>query len=514
MIVASDTQGAPLPQGVGRMGGGSIAILLLALAVLAWGLQAFWGQLQHGEIVTGMRTIGAGGVAWGLYIAFYVYMVGVSFAGITVSAIIRLFGIATLRPLARLAELLTIVALLCGALGVLADLGRPLAGLLNLPAFARPMSPFFGTFTLVTAGYLFASMVYFYLAGRADAAWLRDRTRGPLRWCYRLWASGYRGTALERRRHHHASFWLSLAILPVLVMAHSTLGFVFGIQGGRPGWYSALQAPSFVVMAGVSGIGALILVAGLVRGALRLHEHIKPEAFRWLSNLLLVLIVTYLYFMLVEELTANYASAQAESGVAHEVVFGRYAAWFWTVVATLVIPLVILFTLFVRGRSSVGWSMLCGATVQIAAMLKRLLIVVPSQTHGMLIPYPEGEYVISATELSVTLGMAALGVLMFVAFLKVFPIVPMAMGSGPEGEGSIREPLGRRTLRLSAFVASLLLGLALTVGGLALSARFGTLPYQDPLLPFSPAIFILGVMACFYSAAVYEIIPGPLKPKA
>jgi hypothetical protein len=68
-----------------------------------------------------------------------------------------------LEPVTRLAELLTIAALLAGACVVVADLGRPGHGLVNLPELARPSSPFFGTFTLVVAGDLFSSMVAFVL---------------------------------------------------------------------------------------------------------------------------------------------------------------------------------------------------------------------------------------------------------------------------------------------------------------------------------------------------------------
>ncbi len=62
-----------------------------------------------------------------------------------------------------------------------------------------------------------------------------------------------------------------MSIVPLLVTAHSTLGFVFGLQIGRPGWHSALQAPAFVLLAGVSGVGLLLVLAAVVRGALGEH---------------------------------------------------------------------------------------------------------------------------------------------------------------------------------------------------------------------------------------------------
>jgi molybdopterin-containing oxidoreductase family membrane subunit len=502
-----------LPYRLGRIGWRSALLGALALIGLAIGLVAYSQQLCRGFVVTGLRTIGQGGATWGLYIAFDIFFIGVSFAGITVALLTRLFAIEAIRPLARMAELLTIVALLTGALCVLADLGRPLEGLLDLPRYARTTSPFFGTFSLVLGGYLFASLVYFYLAGREDAASCAARP-GPLRWLHRLWASGWRGTDGERRRHRRVSFWLALAILPLLVIAHSTLGFIFGIQSGRPGWFSALQAPGFVVMAGVSGTGLLIVIAAAARRSLRLHGTIRPAAFAWLSNFLLVLVAVYLYFMVVEELTAHYASYEADTRVAEEVVAGAYSRSFWTVVASLLAALAILFAQYVRSTVSIRAAVVAGLLVNVAAVVKRLLIVVPSQTHGMLLPYDPGSYAPTWVELGVVGALFCLGTLLYLAFTAVFPLVPIARGAGREepgegGEGADGEPRGRRMLRLALFVASLLGGIALAGLGFWHSAGIGREPWVDPKIPFAPVLFILGVMLSFYSAAIYETLPPP-----
>src|SRR3989337_1802235 len=251
-----------LPYGVGRVGPGFLAIVAGALALIVLGLVAYSRQWVDGEIVTGMRDLGPmGGAPWGLYIAFVVYFVGVSFAGITVAALIRVLNLEHLRPVSRMAELLTVLALVLGAMSVLVDLGQPGRGIINLFRYARPESPFFGTFSLVISAYLIASMVYLYLDGRKDASLCAQRP-GPLQGFFRLWAAGYEDNPSQRERHIKASWWLSLFIIPLLVIAHSTLGFVFGLQVGAFGWYGAFQPPEFVVLAGVSGIGLLIVITG------------------------------------------------------------------------------------------------------------------------------------------------------------------------------------------------------------------------------------------------------------
>lgn len=497
---------APLPWNLGTLTGARVRWALVLLAGIAFGAYAYAQQLLHGEIVTNLRTMNSGGVGWGLYIVAYVFFIGVSFAGIAVAALIRLLGLAALRPLARSAELLTLVMLVTGSLFVIADLGRPHAGLLNLPRYARPSSPFFGTFTMVIGGYLFASLVFFFLSGRADAAVMAARAP-RFRWLYRLWASGYRDTPEERARHHATSFWLALFILPMLVTAHSTLGFIFGIQGGRPGWFSALQAPSFVVMAGVSGIGVLIVLAAVVRRVLRAEDLVTPRVFTWLGNLLWVLVVVALYFIVSEELTMSYAANAPQRHAARVLLEAPYRPLFLLELGSLGAGFLVLFLQFATRSLGIGWTVFAGVAVNVAAALKRYLLVVPSQTHGMMLPWPEGQYTPSWVEVGVVVGLSCLAVLLYSVFTWVFPVLPLARHEPPE-EAPRRRPVGELPRRLGA-LGTLALGLGVSVAGFLLSNRFGTKEGMDPLLPGSPVLFIVGVMIVFASAAVYEVWPRP-----
>lgn len=479
-----------------------LVCITAAAGAIGFGLYCFREQLVHGFIVTGLRNPGRGGGAWGLYIAFDVFFIGVSFAGITVAALCRLFDLAVLRPVTRLAELLTITALIGGACAVMSDLGRPDQGLVNLPRYANPRSPFFGTFTLVVAGYLFSSVVYFLLAGRADAAATAATARRG-RWFYRLWASGWRGGCADVDRHHRVSFWLALSIMPLLVTAHSTLGFIFGIQSGRPGWYSALQAPGFVVMAGVSGIGMLILLTLGIRRLLHLHDRIPDASLAWLGHFMCVLSLVYLYFMVVEELTATYAAPAAERHLAHEVVGGHFAPLFWVAAGSLFLAFAITFFLYLRRRTSIGALAVAAALANIAAVGKRFLIVVPSQTHGALAPVgPPGSYAPTWVELGVVGGMFGVVAFAILAFVRVFPIVPT-----PHPHAAA-QPAARDWRRVAAAGTTAMVALLLVAIGLADSFRMWSGDEIDPIIPFAPAIFAGGVILLFSSAIVYEVFPA------
>lgn len=64
----------------------------------------------------------------------------------------------------------------------------------------------------------------------------------------------------------------------------------------------------------------------------------------------------------------------------------------------------------------------------------------------------------------------------------------------------------RRTITL----AMIIVGVGLMLAGYFLAAPWGadSVANSDPRLPFSPAIFVLGVIIVFSAAVVYELIPN------
>jgi Ni/Fe-hydrogenase subunit HybB-like protein len=577
-------QSEKLPYGVGNMSVGWIVFVLILLTLTALGIYAYSQQLIHGEIVTGMRDIGTmAGAPWGLYIAFVVFFVGVSFAGITIAAFIRLFNLKSLKPVARIAEVLTVIALILGALCIIADVGQPGRALINLFKYARPSSPFFYTFTLVVSGYLFASLVYLYLDSRRDAAVIAKQS-SRLQWFYRLWAAGYQDTPSQRARRRKTSFWLAIAILPLLVAAHSTLGFVFGLQVGRPGWFGTLQAPAFVVLAGISGIGMLMIIMAILRKTLKLENKIDTKIFNWLGGIMGALILVYLYFMVTEILTTTYAANPHEVSVTQVLVYGEYAWIFWGSVLSLLLALVnqilpylpvparllqpevqrrfvgvarltatgvaaVLIVLFIQAgpfsqrallnislgfqdllpwitfvlvvmtmifyapvmsQNVIARSVVSGLLVLAAAIGKRYLIVIPSQTHGTLLPYEAGIYNPSWVEYSIIIGLFALGALLYTLFIKIFPILEV---EDNEDEKETMPDNTEQTGKTRTIIA-----LGMVIGGFVLQAfayfflaaplGIPTSPvYADPRVPFAPVIFIAGVMLVFLAAVAYEVLP-------
>jgi len=252
----------------------------------------------------------------------------------------------------------------------------------------------------------------------------------------------------------------------------------------------------------VSGTGMLILFAVVGRRMFRIKDRIPDDGIKWLGNFLWVLALVYLYFMVTEELTASYAAPRADREMAHDVVTGTYAVSFWLVVSCLFFTFLIPFVMYLRGRSSIFWLCVAGVLSNVAAILKRLIIVVPSQTHGGLIQLQKGVYHPSWVEYGVVIGAGGLLMLAVLLFGRWFPLAPTPVDPRRR-EAHIPRDLPRAFATITWGLASI----TLIVVGLLDSFRLFSHGEIDPRIKFSPAMFATGVIMLFSTAIVYEAFP-------
>src|SRR3990172_8461629 len=115
-------------------------LLVLGLfGVVGIGIFAYTRQLDEGLRVTGMAPT-LNKIMWGLYITNFVFFIGISHAGTLISAILRVSNAHWRAPITRMAEFITVVALLVGTLFPIFDLGRP-DRMANVLRFGRWRSP-------------------------------------------------------------------------------------------------------------------------------------------------------------------------------------------------------------------------------------------------------------------------------------------------------------------------------------------------------------------------------------
>ena len=136
------------------------------LAVMLAGLWAYVWQCVNGLKVTAMREY----ISWGVYMTNFVFFIGVSHAGTLISAILRVTNAEWRRSITRMAEAITVFALMVGAPMVIIDMGRP-DRILNVLIHGRLNSPILWDVCSICT-YLCGSLLYLYVAMIPDFALL------------------------------------------------------------------------------------------------------------------------------------------------------------------------------------------------------------------------------------------------------------------------------------------------------------------------------------------------------
>lgn len=445
------------------------------LAVIAAAAVAYGYQLANGLEVTAMREY----ISWGVYITNFVFFIGISHAGTLISAILRVTGAEWRCSVTRVAEAITVFALMVGAPMVLVDLGR-IDRLINIFIHGRLNSPLLWDVCSILT-YMTGSIAFLYVAMIPDFALLRSRmTNGETfgwRWhIYNALSVGYRGTPEQKRLLERAMHAMSVIIIPVAVSVHTVVSWIFGMTL-RPGWHSTIFGPYFVVGAIYSGTAALIVAMVVFRKVYRLENLITMRQFRPLSAMLMALTVIYLYFTLSEYLTVWYGNEVIDRRLLHVLMGnGPFGITWWSMVIgcffvpafLLVIPVVF------PHKFSLSRLVVACLLINVGMWLKRYLIVVPTLMTPFIPAEAAGvapQYHPTWVEWTITAGAFAVFLLLFTLFAKIFPIISIwETVEGVEQVGVDRigvelnaksaSPAIRRTRPgLTAGMAILLLGL-------------------------------------------------------
>jgi molybdopterin-containing oxidoreductase family membrane subunit len=396
-----------------------LAVVFLA-AVVATGLGTWLFQVYRGFGVTGIRWP----IFWAFYVTNFVFWIGISHAGTLISAILRLVNARWRRPVTRCAEVITVFALMIGAMFPIIHLGRPWLFFWLIPypserqIWPNFRSPLVWDFFAITT-YLTGSTLFLLLPTIPDFALVRDRTTGVRKTVYRLLALGWQGTTKQWHRLESAMQIMAIAIIPVAVSVHTIVSFDFSMAP-VPMWHSTIFGPYFVAGAIFSGIAALILAMALIRRLLHLEAYLHPVHFENLGKLLLMMSLLWTYFVFAERLTTWYGNEASEMAVFWATQRGEYAPLYWTmVVCNFVIPFPIL---TLRRLRTITGCVIASFTVLIGMWIERFLIIVPSLGHKYL-PYSWGTYRPRPVEIMITISTVAAMALLYTLFVKVVPII-------------------------------------------------------------------------------------------
>ncbi|MBI4493006.1 MAG: polysulfide reductase NrfD [Chloroflexi bacterium] len=395
------------------------AWLAFLLVVIAWALYAYSRQLEYGLIVAGVRDR----ISWGLYIICFVFFIGISHAGTLLSAILRATKARWQLSITRMAELITVVALLVGALFPFIDMGRP-ERIFNLFIFGRWQSPLMWDILAITT-YLTGSTIYLYLPLIPDFARCRDRL-GPTaarwkRWFFATAALDWNGSAEHRQTLEAAMTIMMIVIIPVAVSVHTVVSWIFAMSLREP-MNSTVFGAYFVAGAIYSGIAAIIVLMAVLRKLLHLEEYITRTQFVNLGYLLGAFTLIMLYFNLSEYAVTGYKMAEGTPFNFQQLMVGPLAPLFWFyILGSIALPGLII--LYPRTRTVSG--VVVAAVLALVGMwIERYLIVVGG-FRVPLMPYQPASYSPTWVEWSILAGAFALFALIISVFAQLFPVVSL-----------------------------------------------------------------------------------------
>lgn len=415
--------------------------------VVALGVYAYSTQFREGLIVTGMRDR----IQWGMYITLFVFFIGISHAGTLISAILRASHAGWRFPVTRMAEFITVVALMMGAIMPLVDMGRP-ERVLNMFIFGRWQSPLVWDVLAITT-YLTGSIIYLYLPMIPDLALVRDRL-GPAasalkRRVYTALSIGWQDTPNQKRHLRTAIGLMMLVIMPIAISVHTVVSWVFAMTLREP-WDNPMFGAYFVTGAIFSGLAALILLMAVLRRIYHLEEYITPKHFINLGYLLGAFAFLMVYFNASEYIVAGYKLAGEGAFHFHQMFVGTFAPMYWFyAIGGLLIPGLIILVPWTR---TVKGIVVAAVLVVVAMWVERYFIVVGG-LRVPLMPYEPASYFPSWVEWSIMAGALAGFALVVSIFVKLFPVIAVwevvehyKEETGVAVEGAEKRPRARRRL--------------------------------------------------------------------
>jgi Ni/Fe-hydrogenase subunit HybB-like protein len=370
--------------------------LLLGVALL--GLNSWAVQLAHGLSTTGMGDE----VSWGMYIANFVFLVGMAAAAVMMVIPAYIFKDQEMHKVVIMSELFAVAAMIMCVLFVIVDLGRPdrLWHMLPRLGFFNFPSSMLAWDVIVLNGYL---LLNFYV-------------------CFYVLYSKFQGRSPR-----------PVLYIPVVFLAiawafsiHTTTAFLFQGLGGRPFWNSGLIAPRFLASAFAAGPAFMILVFLFLKksGAISFNDAVIDR----IRVIVTVSLLINIFFAGSELFAEFYSDSKHVVHFSH--LFGLHgesilAPFIWTALSLNIGAAFILLTPLRRNHA-----VLIITCIMIIAGIwteKGLGFVVPA-----FIPTTLGDfiqYVPSSNELKICFGVWAFGLLLYTFMLKgAIPIMNGAIG--------------------------------------------------------------------------------------
>jgi Ni/Fe-hydrogenase subunit HybB-like protein len=403
------------------------------LAFLAFnaGLLAVFGGVIVYLLVEGVGIWGIDiPVAWGFSITDFVWWIGIGHAGTLISAILLLLHQKWRTSINRIAEAMTIFAVMCAGMFPLLHLGRPwfFYWLMPYPNTMRLWPQFRSALVwdvFAVSTYFTVSLMFWYLGMIPDLATLRDRaTTRRAQWIYGFFAMGWRNSA--RHWHRYESTYLLLGGLatPLVVSVHSVVSSDFAISL-EPGWHETVFPPYFVAGAIFSGFAMVLLLCIPMRHFYRLQAFITVDHLDVMAKILLATSLLTSYGYLSEQFQSWYGGEVIERYVYFNRLNGwdEYALLTWAVVfCNTVAPQVFWFRAV---RRSEPMLVAIAVLILIGMWLERFVIIVTT-LHRDSLPSSWGMFQPTKWDFLTYFSSIGMFFVAFLLFCRFLPMISMA----------------------------------------------------------------------------------------
>ncbi len=360
----------------------------LCLFVVAWTYGNIM-QWSEGMIVTGLTDQ----VSWGLYLANFVFLVGVAAGAVTVVFPAYVYKHKALHEVTVLGEMLAIAAVVMCMLFVLNHMGRPdrlwhmlpFIGIYNWPGSMLTWD------VIVLCGYLVLNIIggFYYLYKKYAQEPLNNKFYLPVIFIAIVWA-------------------LSI---------HTVTAFLINTMPARPMWHHGMMPIRFISTAFAAGPALIIIVFTIIRNNTKLW--IKDEAIDLLSQIVVWCLGIALFLTLSEVVTEFYHPTEHSLGLQY-LIFGHnglnaLVPWFWFSIIALIGSFILLLIPGIR-KDHKKLPYICAVVFAGIWVEKGMGLLIPGS-----IPTPIGEftqYSPTLIEIFNCLGNWAIGFIVLTLLLK------------------------------------------------------------------------------------------------
>ncbi len=355
-------------------------------AVIGLAFLVYMKQWNFGLGITGMHR----DYTWGFYIAQFTFLVGVAAGGVMLVLPYYLHDYKAFGRITILGEFLAIGAVIMCLLFIVADMGQP-GRAMNVILNATPYSMLFWDFVVLN-GYLILNLVIGWKLLEAE----RNGVAAP------KWVKP-----------------LIILSIPWAFGIHTVTAFLYSGLPGRGFWLTAVLAPRFLASAFAAGPSFLILLCMIVRK----NTDFDPgeKAMQTLMKIITYALIANIFFFACEVFTVYYSGIPSHIAHMNYLFFGHdghgvLVPWMWTSMGLMITAIVLLVQPKIRNNEKM-MPIIC-IMVFIGTWIDKGMGMmaggfVPSPTHHY------NEYVPSAPELMITIGIWCVGFAVITVLFKI-----------------------------------------------------------------------------------------------